>query len=369
MTGGPRARFHELTVGDVRPETDDTVSVAFRVPDTLAEEYRFDAGQHLTLRADIGGEDVRRCYSICSAIDDDELRVAIKRVPGGRFSTYAHRKLRPGDALRVMTPTGKFRVRPDAGAARTFAAFVAGSGITPVMSILKTVLNAEPHSRFLLFYGNRTASSVIFRDPIDDLKNRYMGRFSVFHVLSGEDQDAAVLNGRIDAAKVADLMAAACPAEAVDGYFVCGPGTMITDVTGALSARGVAPDRIHFERFATGARAGNGPGPELPRPPPARVDALGDHARVTVVADGVKSEFAVLLNDGSILEGALGEGIDLPYSCKGGMCTSCRAKLVEGRVEMAVNYSLEPWELAAGFVLTCQSRPLTDKVVLDFDQM
>jgi ring-1,2-phenylacetyl-CoA epoxidase subunit PaaE len=365
VTGGPRARFHELTVGDVRPETDDTVSIAFRVPDTLAEEYRFDAGQHLTLRADIGGEDVRRCYSICSAIDDDELRVAIKRVPGGRFSTYAHRKLRPGDALRVMTPTGKFRVRPDAGAARTFAAFVAGSGITPVMSILKTVLNAEPDSRFLLFYGNRTASSVIFRDLIDDLKNRYMERLGVFHVLSGEDRDAALLNGRIDAAKVADLMAAACPAEAVDGYFVCGPGTMITDVTGALDARGVAPDRVHFERFATGDDAG----PELPRPPPARVDASGDHARVTVVADGVTSEFAVLLNDGSILDGALGEGIDLPYSCKGGMCTSCRAKLVEGRVHMAVNYGLEPWELAAGFVLTCQSRPLTDKVVLDFDQM
>ncbi|NQV22581.1 MAG: phenylacetate-CoA oxygenase/reductase subunit PaaK [Rhodospirillales bacterium] len=359
------ARFHDLTITDIRPETDDAISVAFRVPDDLADAYTFDAGQHLTLRADIDGEDVRRCYSICSGVNDGELRVAIKRVPDGAFSAYAHKNLHVGDSLQVMTPTGKFRAHPDVSSARTYAAFAAGSGITPVISIMATVLDAEPDSRFFLFYGNRSTGSVIFRDQIDDLKNRHMGRLSVFHILSNEDQDSVLLNGRIDGDKVPDLMAAACPASDVDGVFVCGPGSMIPDVTGALKALGVADDRVHFELFATDEGQGLAP----PRKSAAKVEAKGDQARVTVVVDGVKSEFAVSLNDGTILDSAVSEGIDLPYSCKGGMCTSCRAKLVEGKVDMAVNYGLEPWELEAGFVLTCQSRPLTDKVVLDFDEM
>lgn len=358
------ARFHDLTITDICPETDDTISVAFRVPDDLADAYTFDAGQHLTLRADIDGEDVRRCYSICSGVNDGELRVAIKQVSDGAFSSYAHQNLRVGDTLQVMTPTGKFRALPDASSARTYAAFAAGSGITPVISIMATVLEAEPHSRFFLFYGNRGTASVIFRDQIDDLKNRYMGRLSVFHILSNEDQDMALLNGRIDGDKVPDLMAAACPASDVDGVFVCGPGSMIPDVTAALKALGVSDDRVHFELFATEDGQGLNP-----RRTPAKVEATGDQARVTVVVDGVKSEFAVPLNEGTILDSAVSEGVDLPYSCKGGMCTSCRAKLVEGKVDMAVNYGLEPWELEAGFVLTCQSRPLTDKVVLDFDEM
>lgn len=359
------ARFHQLTISDIRPETDDTISVAFRVPDGLAQAYMFDAGQHLTLRADIGGEDVRRCYSICSGIDDGELRVAIKRVPGGAFSTYAHENLNPGDSLQVMTPTGKFRVSPEKKAARTYAAFAAGSGITPVISIMTTVLSAEPDSRFFLFYGNRNTGSVIFRDRVDDLKNRHMGRLSVFHILSGEDQDAALLCGRIDGAKVPDLMAAACPAADVDGFFVCGPGTMIPDVTTALKKLGVPDERVHFELFATE----EGKGLATRRAKSVKVEATGDRSQVTVVVDGVKSGFSVPFNNGSILDGAIGEGVDVPYSCKGGMCTSCRAKLVHGKVDMAVNYGLEPWELEAGFVLTCQSRPLTDKVVLDFDEM
>jgi ring-1,2-phenylacetyl-CoA epoxidase subunit PaaE len=359
------ARFHQLTIADVRAETDDAVSVAFHVPDDLADTYKFDAGQHLTLRADIGGEDVRRCYSICSGTQDGELRVAIKKVPDGVFSNFAHESLQIGGHLQVMTPTGKFRVSAGSSDAKMYAAFASGSGITPVISIVSTVLAAEPDSRVFLFYGNRNTASVIFRNQIDDLKNRYMGRLSVFHVLSGEEQESALLNGRIDAAKVADLMSAACSPEAVDGYFLCGPGTMIPDVADALKDLGVSDERVHFERFSTD----DDPAPQAQSKPRAKVEASGDNSQVTVVVDGIRSEFSVPLNGGTVLDGAIDEGIDIPYSCKGGMCTSCRAKVTGGKVDMAMNYGLEPWELEAGFVLTCQARPLTDKVELDFDEM
>lgn len=217
------ARFHQLTIADVRAETDDAVSIAFHVPDGLADAYKFDAGQHLTLRAEIDGEDVRRCYSICSGAQDGELRVAVKKVPDGAFSSFAHGSLHVGSSLQVMTPTGKFRVSAGSSVGKTYAAFASGSGITPVISIVSTILVAEPESRVFLFYGNRNTASVIFRDQIDDLKNQHMGRLSVFHILSGEEQESALLNGRIDASKVADLMSAACPPEAVDGYFCAGP--------------------------------------------------------------------------------------------------------------------------------------------------
>ncbi len=359
------ARFHELTIADVRLETDDAVSIAFEVPDDLADAYKFDAGQHLTLRADIDGEDVRRCYSICSGAGDGELRVAIKKVPDGAYSTYAHEDFRVGSRVQVMTPTGKFRVIPEPATRKTYAAFAAGSGITPVISIIATLLDSESNAQVFLFYGNRNTASVIFRDRIDDLKNRHMGRLSIFHILSGEDQESDLLNGRIDATKVAGLMATACPASALDGVFVCGPGSMISDVTKALKNLGVADECIHFERFATD----DGDVPTLSPKPKAKAETAGDDACVSVVVDGVRSEFAVPVADGNILDSAIAEGVDIPYSCMGGMCTSCRAKVTKGKVDMPVNYSLEPWELDAGFVLTCQSRPLTDTVELDFDEM
>jgi len=359
------ARFHELTIADVRPETDDAISVAFELPDDMADAYKFDAGQHVTLRADIDGEDVRRCYSICSAPTDGELRVAIKKVPDGAFSNFAHESLHVGSRVQVMTPTGNFRVVPNGSAGKTYVAFAAGSGITPVISIVATVLDAEPDAQVFLFYGNRNTASVIFRDKIDDLKNCYMGRLSVFHILSSEDQESELLNGRIDAAKVADLMNAACPTVEVDGYFICGPGTMIPDVIGALKQLDVSDACVHFERFATE----EGDLPIAKDKPTAKVEAAGDEARVSVVVDGVRSEFAVSVKDGNILDSAIDDGVDIPYSCKGGMCTSCRAKVTSGKVDMAVNYGLEPWEVDAGFVLTCQARPLTDRVELDFDEM
>lgn len=355
--------FHSLKVADVRRETEDTVSVAFEVPDALADQYRFVQGQHLTLRTFIDGEEVRRNYSICTGVDDGELRVAIKKVPGGRFSTFANENLKPGDVLDVLPPSGKFHVPLDPAAHRLYLAFAAGSGITPVISIIKTTLAREPHSRFLLFYGNRTVGSIIFREELEDLKNRYMGRFSVFHILSREIQDVELFNGRIDGDKVRRLARSFLNLHAVDQVFLCGPAAMIEELRATLIDLGMPAERIHFELFTTGAV-------QAVQPQGARRDAgaaAGTACRVSVTLDGVETEFDLPAGGGTILEGALAQGLDLPYSCKGGVCSTCRAKVREGEVEMAVNYALEPHEVAAGFVLTCQARPLSPRVAVDFD--
>lgn len=352
-------RFHRLTISDVRRETPHAVSLAFAVPEELREAYRFQPGQYLTLRATIDGEDVRRSYSICSGLDDNELRVVVKRLAGGAFSGWVNDTLHPGDTLAVMTPDGRFGVPLAPGSARTLAAFVAGSGITPVMSILKTVLRREA-GRFFLFYGNRSTADIIFRQQLDDLKDRHLSRLSVFHVLSREQQDLPVLNGHLDAAKVAVLLRSVVPVELVDQAFVCGPQLMIEGLQTALTAAGLAHDRVHVERFTPGV-GGRPHAVPVPATAPAR-------ALATVISDGARFEFRVADGE-AIIDAAIRAGRSLPYSCKGGMCCTCRAKLVEGRAEMAVNYSLEPWELAAGYVLTCQARPLTERVVIDYDQV
>ncbi len=352
-------RFHTLTIGDVRRETADAVSLAFDVPERLREAYRYTPGQYLTLRATIEGEDVRRSYSICSGLDDGELRVVIKRLAGGAFSNWANEQLRPGDTLAVMTPDGRFGVPIEPGSTRTLVAFAAGSGITPVMAILKTALRREA-GRFFLFYGNRTTADIIFREPLEDLKDRYLTRLSVFHVLSREQQDLAVLNGHLDAVKVAMLMRSVVPAASVDHAFVCGPQPMIEGLETALAGLGMARERVHVERFTPGA--GGRPRPVV-IPPAATPKAIA-----TVISEGARFEIPVAEGE-AIIDAAIRAGRSLPYSCKGGMCCTCRAKLVEGKVEMAVNYSLEPWETAAGYILTCQSRPMTDRVVIDYDQV
>lgn len=356
-------KFHSLAVADVRRETDDTVSIAFAVPDDLKPAYTHAHGQYLTLRTHIGGEEVRRSYSICSGVDDGELRVAIKQVPGGLFSTWANEGLKPGDALDVMTPMGRFTVPVDPGASRTYLAFAAGSGITPVMSILKTVLAREPKSRFVLVYGNRTVPSIIFREELEDLKDRYLARLSLHHVLSREPDESGLLSGRIDK----DLVEQACrtlvdPAD-LDAVFVCGPQGMIETVRATLIEHGTPPDRIHVELFTTGIDTTRRAPVQQHQP----VEALTDACDVTVVLDGKQRRFALPYGTDVILDAAHRAGADLPYSCKSGVCCTCRAKVVEGKVEMAQNYSLEPWEVEAGYVLTCQSRPLTDRVVIDFD--
>ncbi len=350
-------RFHTLTIEGLRQETSDAVSLAFAVPPKLRAAYAYQPGQYLTLRATIEGEDVRRSYSICSGLDDGELRVVAKRVVGGAFSNWAQEKLHAGDRMSVMTPGGRFGVPIEPGSARTLVAFVAGSGITPVMAILKTVLKREA-GRFFLFYGNRTSDSIIFREQLEDLKDRYLSRLSVFHVLSREQQEIPVLNGHLDAEKAGLLMRTMVPRD-VAQVFICGPQPMIEALPNAL-AELVDHARIHVERFTPGVGG---------RPRPVVVpQAAAPKAIATVISEGVRSELRVA-EDEAIIDAAIRAGRSLPYSCKGGMCTTCRARLLEGRVEMAVNYSLEPWEIDAGYILTCQSRPVTDRVVIDYDQV
>jgi len=358
-------RFHRLRIAEVRRETPDAVSIAFAVPQDARQDFAFSCGQYLTLRTMIDGEDVRRSYSICSGVDDDELRVAVKRVDGGLFSSFVSEGIKEGDEIDVMTPAGRFTVdiRPDE--ARTFVGFASGSGITPVLSIIRTVLSREPKSRFFLFYGNKSTASILFRETLDDLKDRFLDRLSVFHVLSREQQDVPILNGRLDAEKVSVLLRSIVPASIVDHAFICGPAGMIDEIEEALLGLGMQRERIHVERFTpapvTGARR---PAATVPKGPAAEASA----ARATLIVDGKTAEVPVASGE-TVLEAALRAGLDLPYSCRGGMCCTCRAKVVEGAVEMAVNYSLEPWEMQAGFVLTCQALPTTDHVTIDYDQV
>jgi len=352
-------RFHILTVSDLRRETADAVSLGFAVPDRLRVAYRYTPGQYLTLRATIDGEDVRRSYSICSGLDDGELRVVVKRIAGGVFSGWVNERLSPGAELSVMTPDGRFGVPIEPGSSRTLVAFAAGSGITPIMAILKTMLRREA-GRFFLFYGNRATDSIIFREQLEDLKDRYLARLSVFHVLSREQQDLAVLNGHLDAEKLQFVMRTMVPIQQVDQAFVCGPQPMIEGLEKALSDLGMARDRVHVERFTPGVGGRQRPIAVSPAAAPMAI--------ATVISEGVRMEIPVAQGE-AIIDAAIRAGRSLPYSCKGGMCCTCRARLLEGKVEMTVNYSLEPWETEAGYILTCQSHPVTERVVIDYDQV
>ncbi len=350
-------RFHPLRIAEVRRETADSISLRFDVPPELASEYRFEPGQHLNLRARLDGEELRRSYSICSGLDDGELRVAIKKVAGGRFSAWANDTLKAGDTIDVMTPEGRFHSPRDASRARHYVGFAAGSGITPVLSLVKTILAREPRSRFTLVYGNRRQSSVMFHEALEDLKDRYLTRFALYNVFSREEQEVELFNGRIDAARTRAFLDALVPVDTIDAAFICGPASMIDEVETALIAAGVPQKRVHVERFGT-------PSTEAAAGAPV-ADAA--EARVTLVIDGLRREVDFFREHGSILDAGVAAGLDLPFSCKGGMCCTCRARLVEGRVKMRKNFALEPEDLEAGFVLTCQSYPLTERVVLSFD--
>jgi ring-1,2-phenylacetyl-CoA epoxidase subunit PaaE len=354
-------RFHRLAVDDLRREASDAVSLTFAIPVELADQYSFAPGQYLTLRTTMDGEEVRRSYSICSGPDDGELRIAVKKVDGGAFSNWAADELKAGDELDVMTPTGRFGVAHAPDQARVYVGFAAGSGITPILSIVKGVLAREPDSRFFLFYGNRSTSSMLFREALEGLKDRFMQRFSVFHVISGEEQDIPILHGRLDGEKVRVLLRSLVPAASVDHVFICGPAGMSEDIETTCRDIGIAGERIHVERFVS----------EFGGKPRARkiVEASAPpKALASLVIDGKRREVPVAEGE-SILDAALRAGMDLPFACKGGMCSTCRAKLVEGDAPMEVNYSLEPWELKAGFILTCQARPVSDRVVVDYDHV
>ena len=354
-------RFHRLAVNDLRRESPDAVSMTFAIPRELADDYGFVPGQYLTLRTTVDGEEIRRSYSICSGPDDGELRIAVKKVDGGAFSSWVTDELKAGDELDVMTPTGRFGVAPTPGAARVYVGFAAGSGITPIISIAKGVLAREPNSRFFLFYGNRSTSGMMFLEALEELKDRFLQRFSLFPVISGEEQDIPILHGRLDGDKVRVLLRSLVPAASVDHVFICGPSGMSEDVEATCREIGIAEDRIHIERFVSEFGG---------RPRAKKVVAAGapPKAIAALTIDGKRREVPVAEGE-SILDAALRAGMDLPFACKGGMCSTCRAKLVEGKAEMEVNYSLEPWELKAGFILTCQARPCSDKVVVDYDHV
>jgi ring-1,2-phenylacetyl-CoA epoxidase subunit PaaE len=352
--------FHLLRVAELERLTDDAVAITFEVPEELREEYRFVAGQHVALRCTIAGDDVRRNYSICTPAGSGRLRVGVKRLPGGVFSSYAMERLRVGDAIEVLTPTGQFHTPLDPAQAKHYGAVAAGSGITPILSILATVLEVEPGSRATLIYANRTSNNIMFLEELEDLKNRHLGRFQLIHVLGDEWREAELLSGRLDRDRFTALLDRLVTPD-VDEWFLCGPLDLTETVHDTLVGRGFDPDHIHRELFHVDTGTARRP------PPPAATDA-DSGAQVTVVLDGRGTSFTLQPGTEPILDAALRLRNDAPYACKNGVCGTCRAKLVQGRVEMAQNFALERDELERGYVLACQSYPATDQVTLDFDQ-
>ncbi len=351
-------KFYPLKISDVRRETKDCVSIAFEVPEDLKEAFKFTQGQYLTLRTHIGEEDVRRSYSLCSSPLEASWRVAIKKVDGGVFSSFSNEKLKKGDYLEVALPDGRFfpatlGIEPEG----KYVLFAAGSGITPIISILKTVLETAPKSEVTLVYGNKNAASVIFREEIEGLKNRYLGRLRVIHVLSRERMDTEWQRGRIDKERLAMIFEKMPDMLSADQYFVCGPEEMTANVRESLEKHGVSKSKIHFELFGTGKQAAK-------KQVVATPETVIAHAEIRL--DGVR--FDVPIHEGqAVLDAALAAGADLPFACKGGVCCTCRAKLTEGEVEMEVNYALDPHEVEAGFILACQSHPKTPVIKVDFD--
>lgn len=354
-------RFHELRVADVRPETRDAMVVTFEAPAEDAHAFRYVAGQHLTLKAHIAGVEVRRSYSICAAAQEQKLRVAIKRVDDGVFSGWAVENLKPGHRIEVMEPAGHFSVPLEPESRRHHLAFAAGSGITPILSLIKTTLAAEPKSRFTLIYGNRASSSVIFKEELEDLKDRYLTRLNLVFILSREHQDVDLFNGRIDAAKCDQLLSQWIDPSDIDVAYICGPQTMMEQVSERLMANGLSASQIRMELFASAMNKG-------PRAPRQGVVKGHDGCRITVIQNGLTREFSMAKNRSSVLDAALENGIELPYSCKGGVCSTCRCKLIRGEVDMDANYALEDYERARGFILSCQSFPVTDELLIDLDQ-
>ena len=352
--------FHVLRVAEIVPETDEAMSVRFDVPHELQSAFAFKAGQHLTLRADIDGEEVRRNYSLCVAPGEGLVKVTVKRIKGGVFSNWVADSLRAGDEIEVMTPHGSFTVPFDGEAARRYVGIAGGSGITPIMSLIRTALSEEPASRFTLFYGNRDSQSVIFLEGLAELKDRYMGRLELFHFLAEEEGEVELFNGVLDSARVGEAIEhLVVEPGAIDAWFICGPGPMMDAAESVLVDRGIAKDKIHIERFTAG------------RPDAAMAEQLaafqqeaqGQSVAVTLDGRTRKIEF-----DGStILDSARAAGLAAPFACKAGVCATCRAKVISGKVEMAVHYGLTGEEIADGYVLTCQSVPVGDGVAVDYD--
>ncbi len=350
--------FHKLTVKDIRKETADCVSIAFDIPLALVNDFIFKQGQNITIKKIIDGEEIRRSYSICSSPLENELRIAVKKVVNGAFSVFANEKLLAGDVLEVLPPSGSFFTEVNSLNKKNYLFFAAGSGITPVISLIKTILQTEPESTATLVFGNKNISSIIFKEEIESLKDKYLKRFITHHILSSERTDADINFGRIDADKCLQLSRFINFKDA-DELFICGPEQMIFCVNDFLIHNKIQKSKIHFELFTTPKRKVNNVSFEK------RTENKGSD--VTVKVDGHSFSFTLDYNSSNILDAALAQGADLPFSCKGGVCTTCKARLIKGKVEMEVNYGLEPDEVENGFILTCQSHPQSQTVVVDFD--
>jgi len=356
------ARFHPLEVTDVKRETRDAVVVTLKPRGEDNALFDFIQGQYLTFRRDFDGTELRRSYSICAGKDDGVLQVGIKRVDGGAFSTWANENLKAGDVIEAMPPMGTFHTTLDAAAEKHYLGFAGGSGITPVLSIIKTVLAREPKSRFTLVYANRQVSSIMFREELEDVKNSYLGRLSVLHVLESEAQEIDLFTGRIDAEKCKALFSSWIDLKSVDVAFICGPEPMMLAIAASLREHGLRDDQIKFELFASSQ-----PGRAAVRSKNSSAQEGGASCEATVTLDGATRTFKFPREGQSLLDAALENSMDAPYACKAGVCSTCRAKVLEGEVDMVTNHALEDYEVRQGYVLTCQCFPLTDKVVVSFD--
>ena len=359
--------FYPLTIAEVRPETDSAVCISFAVPGALKDTFRFIQGQFLTLRATIDEDEVRRSYSICSGVNDGHLRIGIKRVRNGQFSNFANDIFKVGGTVDVMPPQGSFYTQLDASAAKNYMCIAVGSGITPILSILKTILSEEPQSKVTLIYGNRRSNSVIFRDDLNFVKNRYMSRFQWINIMSQEDQGADLLSGKIDNEKGAALhKAGLIDITQTDDVFICGPESMMSEVSRGFRRSGISEDNIHYELFANSAEDAAA----MLDKSKQRIDTYGEEkvCKVTVVADSRSTSFDLATVGENILDAGMDQGMELPYACKAGVCSTCKAKLISGQVEMDLTHGLEKHEIEAGYILTCQAHPVSDEVVVDFDQ-
>ena len=353
------AEFYNIQVKDIYKETKDCSVVSFNIPEDLHTTFNFKAGQYLTLRKEINGEDIRRSYSLCSSPLDKEWKVAIKQIPGGVFSTYANTELKAGDYLSIAKPSGEFYIEIEAEQERNHIAFAAGSGITPMLSIIKTHLIAEPKSTFKLFYLNRTVKSIIFKEEIEQLKNQFFGRFQVFYFLTKEQRDIPLLNGRFNEEKLNVLTNNFIDIEDTANCFICGPQDMIFLIRDALEKAGLDKEKIHYELFFSG-KADEAKIAQV-------LEQKVEGTEVTIIDGGKEFHFIMDEEYDNILDGALAAGADLPFACKGGVCSTCKCEVKEGSVEMKVNYALDEKEVARNLVLSCQSVPTSEKVVVDFD--
>jgi ring-1,2-phenylacetyl-CoA epoxidase subunit PaaE len=354
------AKFHSIKIADIYKETKDCSVVTFHIPTELQTEFQFKQGQHLTLRANINGEDVRRSYSLCTSPLENKWQVAVKKINGGLFSTYVNETLKKNDTIELMAPSGKFNVEIDSQKAKNYIAFAAGSGITPILSIIKTHLAAEPNSTFKLFYLNRAVKSIIFKEEIEQLKNIYFNRFEIFHFLTKEHRASELFNGRFTKEKIQVLTEKIIDIPSTDDCFICGPEDMIFLLRDELKAAGLDEQKIHYELFTSG----------ISEEDKKRIQRIVENkvngTDITIIDGGKEFHFVMEEAFDNILDGALAAGADLPFACKGGVCSTCKCKVVEGEVEMKVNYALDAHEVAKGFILSCQAVPTTDKVVVDF---